>query len=222
MHVVLAAGLDWLEGLLPLLFVLFWIVSQVVNVLRTVAGRGRPQGPQPVEQVRRQRPDIERVEEVRSDLERQIEEFLAQKVGRRGEPAEPVRIPPRPQTPPARAKAEKPRAEPPLPTAGPARGSRAESVGADAVRKSQAPAPPLGSLGSHGGDIERHVRAAFADDLEHRPSRLTKPPAVAAEPTAARPMVAAHDLVTLLRDPAALRQLFIVREVLERPLDRWS
>jgi len=227
MHVVVfAAGLDWLEGLLPLLFVLFWIASQVVNVVRNVAGRGQPRPPQPVEQVRRQRPAPERIEEVRADLDRQIEEFLTQKAERRGEPAAgPVRIPPRPQ--PVQAKTEGRRIERPRTgTTGPAvssaRGSRIESVIADSAEKSQPPAPQLGSLGSHGGDIARHVRAAFADDLEHRPSRLTKPMAPAAEPAAARPAVAASELVTLLRDPAALRQLFIVREVLERPIDRWS
>ena len=46
--------------------------------------------------------------------------------------------------------------------------------------------------------------------------------AAGAEPAAAGPAVAASDLVTLLRDPAAVRQLFIVREVLDRPVDRWS
>lgn len=235
MHVVVfAAGLDWLEGLLPVLFVLFWLVSQVVNVVRNVAGRGQPRPrPQPGEPVRPPRPDRERVEEVRADLERQIEEFLTQKAERRGEPAPaPVRIPPRPQATPVRDKTERLRSEKPRierlrtektgPTAAPARGSRAESVIADVVKKSQPPAPQLGSLGSHGGDIARHVRDAFADDLEHRPSRLAKPMAAAAEPAAARPAVAASDLVTLLRDPAALRQLFIVREVLDRPVDRWS
>lgn len=227
MHVVVfAAGLDWLEGLLPVLFVLFWLVSQVVNVVRNVAGRGQPRRPQPVEPVRPQRPDLERVEEVRTDLERQIEEFLKQKVERRGEPTPgPARMPPRPQ--PVRPQAEERRIEKPrtgktAPAPPTARGSRAESVIADVLKKSQPPAPQLGSLGNHGGDIARHVRDAFADDLEHRPSRLAKPMAASAEPAAARPAVAASDLVTLLRDPAALRQLFIVREVLDRPIDRWS
>ena len=121
--VVFAAGLDWLEGLLPVLFVLFWVVSQVVNVVRNVAGRGQPR---PGEPVRPPRPDRERVEEVRADLERQIEEFMTQKAERRGEPAPgPVRIPPRPQ--PARATTETPRIEKPrtgktVPAAPPARG----------------------------------------------------------------------------------------------------
>jgi hypothetical protein len=29
------------------------------------------------------------------------------------------------------------------------------------------------------------------------------------------------NLVALLRSPAALRQLFLVREVLDRPVERW-
>lgn len=220
--VVFAAGLDWLEGLLPLLFVLFWIVSQVVNVVRNVAGRGQPRQPKPVEQVRPPRPDGERVEEVRGDLERQIEEFLTQRAERRGEPASgPVRIPPRAQPSsrpqPVRPPREKPRPAAPL--------TRAESVVAETMKKIQPPQPSaskLGSLGNHGGDIARHVRDAFADDLEHRSSRLAKPVAAApTEPVATRPPVP-HDFVALLRDPAALRQLFIVREVLDRPVDRWS
>ena len=38
---LLAAGFDWLEALLPLLFVFIWIVSQVLNVFRRVAAAGR-------------------------------------------------------------------------------------------------------------------------------------------------------------------------------------
>jgi hypothetical protein len=38
--VFLAAGLDWLETLLPVLFVMIWIVSQVAGVIRKVAGGG--------------------------------------------------------------------------------------------------------------------------------------------------------------------------------------
>ena len=48
-----AAGFDWIEGLLPLLFVIFWIVSQVVNVVRRVAGGGGPPAAPPVRQKRK-------------------------------------------------------------------------------------------------------------------------------------------------------------------------
>ncbi len=37
-HPLFAAGFDWLEAILPLLFVLIWIISQVFAVLRRVRG----------------------------------------------------------------------------------------------------------------------------------------------------------------------------------------
>ena len=37
-HSLFAAGFDWLEAILPLLFVLIWIISQVVAVFRRVRG----------------------------------------------------------------------------------------------------------------------------------------------------------------------------------------
>jgi hypothetical protein len=175
--VVFAAGLDWLEALLPFLFVLFWIVSQIVNVVRNVAGRGQPA-------------------------------------------SGPVRVPPRPEIPPrpqpARVKRDQPR-----PAAAPARDATVVQKKPKPAPPAQAAAPQFGSLGDHGGDIARHVRDAFATDLGHRSSPLQKPLAAPAESAVARP-VAIPDLLSLLRDPAALRQLFIVREVLERPIDRWS
>ena len=198
--VVFAAGLDWLEALLPVLFVLFWIVSQVVNMVRTVAGRGRPRRPQPGDQVARPRPAVDRIEEVQADIERQIEEFRAQRAaqraaqrsGQQGEQrssqkSEPGRTMPRPEPPP----------------------------------RPQAAPTKLGSLGSHGGDIARHVREAFADDLEHRPSRLPQLGAAPTSSAAMRPPLT-DDLVASVRDPAALRRLFLVRELLDRPVDRWS
>jgi hypothetical protein len=47
--VLFAAGFDWLEALLPFLFVAFWIVSQVFAVFRRLQGGGRqqPQPPRP-------------------------------------------------------------------------------------------------------------------------------------------------------------------------------
>ena len=206
-----AAGLDWLEALLPFLFVLFWIVSQVVNVFRNVAGRGKPQRPAPP------RPAVERVDDVRADLERQIGEFLNERAQRRGEPTpEPTPVPrpqasPRPQ--PGRERPEKPKPVVTRPVGG----------AAQTQARSGQPAPPsrLGSLGDHGGDVAKHVHDAFADDLEHQRSRLAQP-ATGGGSAAARPAAATHELVALLRDPDSLRRLFLVREVLDRPIERWE
>jgi hypothetical protein len=208
---VFAAGLDWLEALLPFLFVLFWIVSQVVNVFRNVAGRGKPQRPAPP------RPAVERVDDVRADLERQIGEFLNERAQRQGEPSPgPTPVPrpqasPRPQ--PGRGRPEKPK---PLATRPAGGNAPAEASAAQAT-----PSGRLGSLGNHGGDVAKHVQDAFAGDLEHQRSRLARP-ATGGGAAAARPAPATHELVTLLRDPDSLRRLFLVREVLDRPIERWE
>ena len=79
------------------------------------------------------------------------------------------------------------------------------------------PPRPLGSLGGHATDVARHVKDAFAHEIEHLPSGLSRVDAPPAPPRTATGL----DLAALIRDPATLRQLMIVREVLDRPVDRW-
>ena len=73
-----AAG-DWLEALLPILFVLFWIVSQVINVVQRLRGAGdqarQRQPGVPAERVVRPAPARDMGNDARKDLERQIEAF---------------------------------------------------------------------------------------------------------------------------------------------------
>jgi hypothetical protein len=64
--------------------------------------------------------------------------------------------------------------------------------------------------------VARHVEEAFARDLAHASPSGTAAqsvPAVAAAPSA--------DLIASLRSPETLRQLIIVREILEVPTHRW-
>lgn len=216
-----AAGFDWLEGLLPLLFVIFWIVSQVVNVVRRVAGGGgRPAAP-PVRPPRRPvagEPDVD----VRVELERQIEEFLRQS---RGEPRQPT---PRPASQPAQSRKPQPR-----PQQRPAgqRSERSQTAGTSAVRRTPPSPPPkvktsaprvatrqFTPLGEAGDDVAEHVQDAFAHDLGHRDPMLSSP-------TAAKPIgggSTANDLAAAFRDPAALRRLIVMREILDRPIHRWE
>lgn len=202
-----AAGLDWLEGLLPVLFVLFWIVSQVFNAFKA-AGKGRPQPPV----VRPPRPaaDAPRADDIRGQLDRQIGEFLERQAGRRGQPAErprqlgrqrPVTRPQQAGRPDARSKAG--REPPPLPAA-PAKPRVIERPVAAAAQ----------------ADVSRHVHDAFAHELEHLSTSIT---AGAAGDGESRPAIVkpAAELVTMLRNPATLRQLILIREVLDRPTDRW-
>ncbi|MBM4020734.1 MAG: hypothetical protein FJ284_00530 [Planctomycetes bacterium] len=68
--VPLAAGLDWLEGLLPLAFLVIWIVSQVRNLFRAA---GKPPAVRPP-------PRPPRDNEAADDLNREIEVFLRRKL----------------------------------------------------------------------------------------------------------------------------------------------
>jgi len=203
---VVAAGIDWLEGLLPLLFVLFWLVSQVVNVIRRMAGDGGRPGPGPVVP----KPPPPPADDAREALERQIEEFLGRSRGGRDREAVAKPVAPRPQTP---------RPRPPQPASrptAPAKGSRVPPPLPTAVpRLSDRHLQPLGEAGD---DIAEHVDGAFAHDLSHRMSPLSPAGTGIASPGNAT----AAELAAALRDPATLRRLVLVREVLERPVDRWE
>ena len=219
---LLAAGLDWLEGLLPVLFVLIWIVSQVWAVFRRVAAPKPPAGPvlRPAQpRVEELRDEVEpRDARLREELERQIEAFLGEQRGKPAAPTvdradrrstaqqrEPATVEKRSVRRPAQAtdvRRPRPPAETPKPLEPRQRAS--------ASRERAAPPTVLG------GDVARHVDEAFASDLKHRIA-----PASTAEPIAPVRPEPATDLGALLRDPASLRQLVVIREVLDRPVDRW-
>ena len=233
------AANDWLEGLVPFLFFVIWIVSQVVGGVRRIGGggkvaggapnAGRPVGPAPG-QVREVRPPVVPVGEpdrraAQDDLQRQIEAF------RRGQAAGGIPDPPRrtPSNPPALPKAP-PRREPvagkPAAARGQVGGVR-RSPAPTANRSAAAPArqgtPPANTpppiLGGHGGEIGRHVDGAFAHDLAHAGIRPGSSDQSAVAPQTV-PTVA-HELVAMFRDPKTIRQVILLREVLDRPIDRW-
>ena len=199
--VLVAAGLDWLEGLLPLLFVAVWVISQVVGLIRRIAGADGPPKREPAPRPPRVGPPAVRPPvapagrgDARVELERQIEDFLA--LRRDGRPT------PRPAAagrPPATATASKPR---------------------PAAERKAAKAAPRGAAQT---SVARHVQDAFAHELGHLPASLPgheRPPA-AAPGGAAVGGGPAIDIVALLRDPVTVRQMVILKEVLERPVDRW-
>ena len=203
--VLFAAGLDWLEGLLPALFVLFWIVSQVFNVFKAM-GRGRQQPP--VVRPPRPAPDVPRADDIRGQLERQIGEFLERQAGQRDRPGErprpPVKTRPAAKTPAGRPEARAGRVPPPPPAAAPAKPKVADRA----------------TVAAAGSDVARHVHDAFAQELDHLSTSIAAGAPVHAE--SRRPAAPpAADLVTMLRNPATLRQLILLREVLDRPTERW-
>lgn len=86
-------------------------------------------------------------------------------------------------------------------------------------KKQAAPASPrLTQQGSRRSrdDVARHVEEAFAHDLAHE-----SPSGTAAQSVAAIAAAPSADLIASLRSPETLRQLMIVREILEVPTYRW-
>ena len=79
----------------------------------------------------------------------------------------------------------------------------------------------LTPLGEAGDDVIEHVNDAFANDLGHRDSILSSPASVTKPKPAAAGGVA-DELAAAIRDPAALRRLIVMREILDRPVHRWE
>lgn len=201
---ILAAGIDWLEGLLPLAFVAFWIISQIVNVIRRVSGAGTQ--PQPARGPRRPLappPASRPAGDPRAELERQIDEFLR---GSRPARSEPPRTPPRTLPKPPKPVAD--RARPPRPPV--------EAAPAPAVASRTA--SRVGSL-ENSSTVAAHVHDAFAHEIGHLHSPLAGEAAAGTEAT--RAGAPADEIARLLRSASTMRQLVVLHEVLERPVGRW-
>lgn len=199
--ILFAAGIDWLENLLPVLFVGFWILSQVFAVFRRVVGDGRPAQPPVARLPKPAPPELPRpapppmIGQDREDLDRQIEEFLRRATGA-----------------PAPRPVERKKAAPPS---------------QPATQKPAAQKPAIAT------DVASHVREAFAHDLKHDRSPLGGTPVAARRPAAAdaapsvgapavrSPETIAAQLARALRNPNSIRKAILLREVLERPVDRW-
>lgn len=214
---LLAAGFDWLEGLFGLLVVAFWIVSQVVNLVRRATTQPADRRVEPVAPPRRL-PDTDLGlpgDDIRGDLERQIEEFLARSRSGR---VEPRAAPPRPP-----ARSSQPRVQPaPRGSTHVASRPRATPGKASAAASSVA-TRQLDPLGAAGDNVAEHVHDAFKRELSHLASSLptdgageaARGPRVSASPAAAA-------LSQSLRNPEDVRRLILLREVLDRPVERWE
>jgi hypothetical protein len=241
--VLFAAGFDWLEALLPFLFVAFWIVSQVFAVFRRLQGGGQqqPQPPRPRFDPARDRPRppqpaAEGAGDLRSDLEKQIAEFLREATGeKRPQPtgnqrpvnqppvkkSEPVSAP-RPQSPRPDRRADSERQGPQTPrAAAPGKREQKKAVAPRdlAARPPEMPPQPQQPQTE---SVARHVQDAFSHELTHLRGTIREDDAQQGGGTP-RPMAPtqAEELVHLLRSPATIRQVILLREILDRPVDRW-
>jgi len=237
--VLFAAGFDWLEALLPFLFVAFWIVSQVFAVFRRLQGGGRqqPAPPRPRfdpvrDRPRPPQPAGDDAADSRSVLEKQIAEFLREATGekkpqptinqptmQKSEPGAATR--PQPPQPERRADADRRAPQPPR-AAAPVRREREpkkNAVTREAAARITEMAPQQPRPQSE--SVARHVQDVFSRELTHLRGTITQdePQAGGALQTSA--LTPAEELMHLLRNPVTVRQVILLREILDRPVDRW-
>jgi hypothetical protein len=235
--VLFAAGFDWLEALLPFLFVAFWIVSQVFAVFRRLQGGGRQQPPPPLprfdparDRPRPPQPAAEDAADPRSVLEKQIAEFLREATGekkpqptinqptmKKSEPGAATR--PQPPRPERRADADRRAPQAPRAAAPVRREPKKNAVAREAAARINETAPQQPQPQSE--SVARHVQDAFSRELTHLRGTITQdePQAGGASRTSAP--TPAEELMHLLRNPVTVRQVILLREILDRPVDRW-
>jgi len=239
--VLFAAGFDWLEALLPFLFVAFWIVSQVFAVLRRLQGGGRQQQPPPRprfdparDRPRPPQPAAGDDADPRSVLEKQIAEFLREATGEK-KPQRPINQPAagnrdpsttlRPELPRPDRRADVERRGPRTPrvAATDQRDRQKEQkkvvVPRETVINTMPSAPPMQSGITE--SVARHVQDAFSRELTHLRGTITQDDAQAGGTPRPVAPTQAEELMHLLRNPATVRQVILLREVLDRPVDRW-
>ena len=219
--VLFAAGFDWLEALLPFLFVAFWIVSQVFAVFRRLQGGGRQQPPPPRfdpvrDRPRPPQPAGEDAADQRSVLEKQIAEFLREATGEK-KPQPTINQPTMQKSEPGTAtRPQPPRAAAPVRRE---REPKKNAVTREVAARITETAPQQPRPQSE--SVARHVQDAFSRELTHLRGTITQdePQAGGASRTSA--LTPAEELMHLLRNPVTVRQVILLREILDRPVERW-
>lgn len=221
-YVLLAAGLgDFLIPLMIILFVVISLVGQAFNKLREAKqgqGRGpvrRPGGPRP------------NAPPAPDPLRGEVDDFL--RGGRPGgaRPAPPPRPVMRPPGPPGQRPPEEPAQIEILDD---------DATVADHVRR-RLTGEKLGRLSSDVGERLAHVDDTVEDRLhdvfDHGIGALGKTPGESARTTQAEeaetpedritsvPATAAAGLAAMLANPGNLRQAIVLSEILQRPEHRW-
>jgi len=251
-----AAGFDWLEAVLPLLFVLIWLMSQVVAFVRRVGGRTQSRVDDEKEadpdllfdQPFRKRqckacgvsfvapalaiidcpecgrltppeidgddiPEQNEIVEPVDPVEAEISAFLNRYIQTN-----------KPSPVPAEESEEKTVA---LPISDEVNRSK-RTVSRAIAQQEQLTQPSS----EEEGEITRHIHEVFDQGLNHLPDGVVESPwADSRDDTGGildtssqerKEKVADFRLAAMLKDPATRKQLFVLKEVLDRPKDLWE
>ncbi|MEI6164553.1 MAG: hypothetical protein WCR23_09215 [Planctomycetota bacterium] len=220
---IFAANLDWLEVCLPMLFVGFWIVSQAVAIFRKIAGAGmeKPAG-------RINMPVPAKGERVfvdgQVDISRQIEDFLSQRIESAKTQSPPVlRSPASPRQEQNRSLVVKKTPRPSQrkgtakPPALPAKSASEKLPLSDSVQ-------PVNAMDSGTTDVGRHVSEIFShklSHLSHLQGTLSQGSQLENQEGSPLSNVPGVHIAAMLRNPATIRSIVALREILDRPVHRW-
>ena len=251
-----AAGFDWLEAVLPLLFVLIWLMSQVVAFVRRVGGGAQAR----IDDEKEADPDMLLDQPFRK---RQCKgcgvSFVAPALaiidcpecGRLtppdidgedipeqneiGEPVDPVEAEisaflnryiqtKQPSPVPTEGSEEKTVTLPISDEVG-----RSKRTGSRAMAQQEEQTQPSFE---EEGEITRHIHEVFDQGLHHLPDGVVESPwADPRDNTGGmldtssqdrKEKVADFRLAAMLKNPATRKQLFVLKEVLDRPKDLWE
>lgn len=257
-----AAGFDWLEAVLPLLFLFIWILSQVAAFVRRIA-----RGASRMEQDDDDEVEVDLAElllgerngsrqcptcgtnfaapaaahascpecgrlTAATDPDHEAQEATFSSASSNKEiaalskrlkqnlnvPRQPAALPVPPPVPPlpvrtpvlrSRSTEKRQRTNPQLSMQPPMRGE------AD-IRKA--------------GGISQHVHDVFDKELAHLPEGVVESPWADLDPNAesqaqsgtAEQLIHSNSLAIALANPATIRQAIVLREVLDRPIERWQ
>jgi hypothetical protein len=235
--VLFAAGFDWLEAVLPFLFVAFWILSQVFAVFRRLQGGGQkppalPRFDPARDRQRLPRPPADDAAVPRTDLEKQIAEFLREATGEQQRQPTIKKAPPSPAKKPQPARPIQ-RTDAERRVSQEARGQGSRDQGrrdGTSERRKQEPKQPAVAVVKTAAiapessetnvSVSRHVQDAFARELTHLQGAIKQDEAKTSD-VVSTAATQAEELRHLLRSPATIRQVILLREVLDRPVDRW-
>lgn len=223
------AAADWLELVLPVIFVIFWLVSQIVALVQRVRGVGNaapPQRPPVVVQARPRPPVAPPAPGDRLELEIEAFRRAQAEAAAKRDPAPRPAAPARPQPRPPVRQGEARPGEPARPPQGQRPAPAQRAAAAQPVQRATAtrPAPSAPPRPVPGG-VARHVEEAFSHDLAHSAGAIHSAPGAAPSSSTAAADAAdrstAAAIVAMMRSPASVRQALLLREILDRPVHRW-
>jgi len=236
----LAALADVVQVVLPIIFMVFYILSQILGGREQAKRKAppRPQRPKPPQALDPARPAPRQPPNQADALRREVEQFLRRAQGKpdpQEEPTHPKPEPQAPRQPPRRLVASAPDrpalSQTPLPsqiskkasrTSFSAPNLRREGVGEHVAKhvSSRKLAEHAEHLGEQMALTDERLESRLHEKFDHQLGNLQRQ--ATAEPKKKEGPNITAQIVELLSQPDGMRQMIVANEILRRPDERWE